>query len=59
MQDVQNQAYALTDELRRIQKDEKTNAAARAVRAREIARKDTEQLLNRTEKSSPSASLYR
>lgn len=53
MQDVQNQAYALTDELRRIQKDEKTNAAARAVRAREIARKDTEQLLNRTEKKQP------
>ena len=53
MQDVQNQAYALTDELRRIQKDERTNAAARAVRAREIARKDTEQLLNRTEKKQP------
>ena len=53
MQNVQNQAYALTDELRRIQKDEKTNAAARAVRAREIARKDTEQLLNRTEKKQP------
>ena len=53
MQDVQNQAYALTDELRRIQKDEKTNAAARAVRARKIARKDTEQLLNRTEKKQP------
>ena len=53
MQDVQNQAYALTDELRRIQKDEKTNAATRAVRAREIARKDTEQLLNRTEKKQP------
>ena len=53
MQDVQNQAYALTDELRRIQKDEKTNAAVRAVRAREIARKDTEQLLNRTEKKQP------
>ena len=53
MQNVQNQAYALTDELRRIQKDEKTNAAARAVRAREIARRDTEQLLNRTEKKQP------
>ena len=50
MQQVQNDAYALTDELRRIQKDEKTSAAARAVRAREIARKDTEQLLARTEK---------
>ena len=49
MQNVQNQAYALTDELRRIQKDEKTNAAQRAVRAREIARKDTETLLKKTD----------
>ena len=49
MQNVQNEAYALTDELRRIQKDEKTNAAQRAVRAREIARKDTETLLKRTD----------
>ena len=49
VQKVQNDAYALTDELRRIQKDEKTNAAQRAIRAREIARKDTEKLLSRTE----------
>ena len=49
MQNVQNEAYALTDELRRIQKDEKTNAAQRAVRAREIARKDTETLLKKTD----------
>ena len=49
MQNVQNEAYALTDELRRIQKDEKTSAAQRAVRAREIARKDTETLLKKTE----------
>ena len=49
MQNVQNEAYALTDELRRIQKDEKTNAAQRAVRAREIARKDTEALLKKTD----------
>lgn len=49
MQNVQNAAYALTDELRRIQKDEKTSAAQRAVRAREIARKDTETLLKKTD----------
>lgn len=49
MQQVQNEAYALTDELRRIQKDEKTSAAQRAVRAREIARKDTENLLKKTD----------
>ena len=49
MQNVQNEAYALTDELRRIQKDEKASAAQRAVRAREIARKDTETLLKKTD----------
>ena len=49
MQNVQNEAYALTDELRHIQKDEKTSAAQRAVRAREIARKDTETLLKKTD----------
>ena len=49
MQNVQNEAYALTDELRRIQKDEKNSAAQRAVRAREIARKDTETLLKKTD----------
>lgn len=42
---VQNEAYALTDELRRIQRDEKTSAAQRGQRAREIARKDAEKLL--------------
>ena len=47
LQQVQNEAYALTDELRRMQKDEKAGAAQRAIRAREIARKDTEQLLGR------------
>ena len=46
VQQVQNDAYALTDELRRIQKDEKASAAQRAIRAREIARKDTEKLLS-------------
>lgn len=57
MQQVQNEAYALTDELRRIQKDEKASAAQRAVRAREIARKDTETLLRRTD-SKPAAREY-
>lgn len=57
MQQVQNEAYNLTDELRRIQKDEKTSAAQRAVRAREIARKDTEALLKRTD-AKPAARQY-
>ena len=57
MQQVQNEAYALTDELRRIQKDEKASAAQRAVRAREIARKDTEALLRRTD-SKPAVREY-
>ena len=51
MQQVQNEAYSLTDELRRIQKDEKTSAAQRAVRAREIARKDTESCSSRPMRS--------
>ena len=57
MQQVQNEAYNLTDQLRRIQKDEKTSAAQRAVRAREIARKDTEALLKRTD-AKPAARQY-
>lgn len=46
IQKVQNEAYGLTDELRRLQKEEKASAAQRAIRAREIARKDTEQILS-------------
>ena len=48
-QDVEQRAYALTDELRRLQKDEKTSAQQRAVRAREIAKKETEKMLLGTE----------
>ena len=43
-QQVQDEAYALTDELRKLQKDEKMSASQKAARAREIARKDTEKL---------------
>lgn len=43
-QQIQDQAYALTDELRKLQKDEKQSAAQRAIRAREIARRDTEKM---------------
>ena len=49
IQNVQNEAYTLTDELRKLQKEEKISASQRAVRAREIARKDTEKILSRTE----------
>lgn len=48
-QQVQDAAYALTDELRKLQKDEKTSAAQRAARAREIARKETEALYGKTD----------
>ncbi|WP_291246176.1 endonuclease MutS2 [Fournierella sp.] len=48
-QQVQDEAYRLTDELRKLQKDEKTSAAQRAVRAREIARKETESLYGKTD----------
>lgn len=46
VQEIQEEAYALTDELRKLQKDEKTAASQRAIRAREIARRDTEKLLS-------------
>ncbi len=49
VQRVERQAYDLTDELRQLQKDEKLSAQQRAVRAREIARKETEKLLTGTE----------
>ena len=58
MQQIQNEAFALTDELRRLQKDEKTAAAQRAVRAREIARRDTETLLRKTESAPAPAKTY-
>lgn len=48
-QQVQAEAYALTDELRKMQKDEKQSAAQRAVRAREIAKKDSERLYAKTD----------
>lgn len=48
-QQVQDEAYRLTDELRKLQKDEKTSAAQRAARAREIARKETESLYGETD----------
>jgi len=48
-QQVQDEAYRLTDELRKLQKDEKTSTAQRAARAREIARKETEGLYGKTD----------
>ncbi|MDD6999632.1 MAG: endonuclease MutS2 [Oscillospiraceae bacterium] len=57
-QQVQAEAYALTDELRKLQKDEKTSAAQRAIRAREIAKKDTEKLLNQSDVVHPIKKEY-
>ena len=44
-QDVESKAYALTDELRQIQKDERMSTQQKAQRAREIAKKESEKLL--------------
>ena len=41
---LRHEAYRLTDELRQIQKDEKTSAQQRAQRAREIAKKESAKL---------------
>ena len=38
-QQVESQAYALTDELRQLQKDERMSTQQKAQRAREIAKK--------------------
>ena len=48
-QQVQAEAYALTDELHKLQKDDKQSAAQRAARAREIARKDAERLFAKSD----------
>ena len=48
-QEVQNNAYALMDEMRKLQKDEKMAAAQKAQRAREIARKESDLLYGKTD----------
>lgn len=47
--EVQADAYGLMDELRKLEKAEKQTAGQRAVRAREIARKETEKLFNQAD----------
>ena len=49
IQQVQSEAYALTEELRKIQKDEQTSAAQRAAQARQIARRDAEKLFDQSD----------
>ena len=48
-QEVESKAYALTDELRQIQKDERMSTQQKAQRAREIAKKESEKLFMGTE----------
>ncbi|MEG0762324.1 MAG: endonuclease MutS2 [Oscillospiraceae bacterium] len=47
--DVQSEAYRLIDELKQLEKEDKMSAAQRAVRAREIARKESEKLFNKSD----------
>ncbi|MEG0768368.1 MAG: endonuclease MutS2 [Ruthenibacterium sp.] len=49
VQDVQTTAYNLMDELVKLEKADKQAAGQRAVRAREIARKETEKLFGRAD----------
>lgn len=49
VQDVQNTAYGLMDELRKLEKDKQLSASQRAARAREIAKKETEKLFGKTD----------
>ena len=48
-QEVESKAYALTDELRQLQKDERMSTQQKAQRAREIAKKESEKLFMGTE----------
>ena len=48
-QQVQADAFALAEELRKLQKGDQQSAAQRAARAREIARKDAERLYGKTD----------
>ncbi len=48
-QEVESKAYALTDELRQIQKNERMSTQQKAQRAREIAKKESEKLFMGTE----------
>ncbi|MDL2324458.1 endonuclease MutS2 [Ruminococcaceae bacterium OttesenSCG-928-A16] len=52
--DVQNKAYRLMDEIKQIEKQQRTSNAQKAQRAREIARKDAEDLLQRAAKGETS-----
>ncbi len=47
--DVQQSAFTLMDEMRRMEKDARVSAAQKAQRAREIARKEAEQLAKRAQ----------
>ena len=49
VQEVQNSAYDLMDEMRRLEKDSAQSAAQRAARAKEIARKETEKLFAKSD----------
>lgn len=46
---VENTAYTLLDELRKIEKDNKQSAGQRAIRAREIAKKEAEKLFTKAD----------
>ena len=48
-QEVESKAYALTDELRQLQKDERMSTQQKAQRAREIAKKESEKPFMGTE----------
>ena len=49
VQDVQSTAYNLMDELKKLEKENQLAAGQRAIRAREIARKETEKLFSRSD----------
>lgn len=56
IENVQREAYALSDELQKLNKDDAKTAAQRLQRAREIARKDTQDILNAQSGAMPASS---
>lgn len=51
--EVQNSAYSLMDEMKRLEKDQRISNAQKAQRAREIARKESEDLARRSNAGAP------
>lgn len=55
--EVQQQAYTLMDEMKRLEKEERISVSQRAQRAREIARRDAEKIADRAARGLPNKAM--